>query len=125
MLRVVAGCSTLRTSSESSSRARLLILCQLSSSALSSKMEIHTSTARCETYLLTACFTSLWLFLQLLTEISWLQAITSIHNIVMGKIYLDHKGSWVVRNPGGNFDVHMKFTGTSILASKRKNEVRH
>jgi hypothetical protein len=53
-----------------------------------------------------------------------LQAITSIHNVLMGKIYLEHKGSWVVGNPGGPLAVKLRFIPTGMLATKRSYEVR-
>jgi hypothetical protein len=52
-----------------------------------------------------------------------LQAITSIHNVLMGKIYLEHKGSWVVSNPGGPFSAKIRFVPTGMLAAKRSYEV--
>ena len=33
------------------------------------------------------------------------QATTSIHNLLVGKLFVDHKGSWTVTNVGGDLSV--------------------
>lgn len=49
------------------------------------------------------------------------QAVTSINNVIMGKLYLDHKGAYTVQCLGsGGLCARMKFHASSMLTSKAK-----
>jgi hypothetical protein len=54
-----------------------------------------------------------------------LQAVTSINNLICGKMYVDHKGTWTVTNCSTGMVAHMTFLPPSSMLSRIKRDRRH
>jgi hypothetical protein len=48
------------------------------------------------------------------------QAVTCINNVIMGRLYIDHKGPWSVRGVQSGLSARMKFHATSMLTTKSR-----
>ncbi|BDA41111.1 Oxysterol-binding protein-related protein 1B [Coccomyxa sp. Obi] len=50
----------------------------------------------------------------------WGKAVTSINNVIVGRVHLEHKGSWRLRGLQSGLTACMKFHATTLLSSKSK-----
>lgn len=54
---------------------------------------------------------------------TWNKVTTSINNLILGKIYVDHGGVMKIRNPGNNMVAKIRFKETSMLFDKNPRYV--
>ena len=49
-----------------------------------------------------------------------MQAVTSINNVIVGRVHLEHKGSWRLRGLQSGLSACMKLHAATLLTSKSK-----
>ncbi len=49
-----------------------------------------------------------------------MQAVTSINNVIVGRVHLEHKGSWRLCGLQSGLTACMKFHAATLLSSKSK-----
>ena len=57
---------------------------------------------------------------QITEHYSWKKVTTNVHNIIMGKLWIDHEGTLLVRCHQGNIELPLQFHATGWRASRAK-----
>ena len=60
------------------------------------------------------------------TRYSWKKVTTTVHNVIVGKLWLDHSGEIIISSHGNNVNIscHLKFTPYSYFYPHQQRKVK-